>query len=154
MKKFIFLQLLMLITNYSLVKSSERDEPKSNQLTTNPVKSTDKGDKIKIGLYGIGLDTYWSQFEGLYERLQGYQQIIADHISETDMQIKVINTGIVDNPSKAREVGTFLAKQNVDAIFLNISTYALSSTVLPVVQEVNGPGIVLSIQPTDKRDRL
>ena len=24
---------------------------------------------IKVGLFGIGLDTYWPQFEGLLERL-------------------------------------------------------------------------------------
>ena len=27
---------------------------------------------IKIGLFGIGLDTYWPQFGGLKERLEGY----------------------------------------------------------------------------------
>ena len=27
---------------------------------------------MKIGLLGIGLDTYWPQFEGLKERLEGY----------------------------------------------------------------------------------
>lgn len=32
---------------------------------------------MKIGLYGIGLDTYWPQFKGLYERLTGYQARLA-----------------------------------------------------------------------------
>ena len=27
---------------------------------------------LKIGLFGIGLDTYWPQFKGLKERLEGY----------------------------------------------------------------------------------
>lgn len=107
---------------------------------------------MKVGLYGIGLDTYWSQFEGLNERLQGYQQVIANRISEMETEIEVINTGIVDNPQKAREVGTLLAKENVEAIFLYISTYALSSTVLPVVQAAKVPVIVLSIQPTKAID--
>ena len=31
----------------------------------------------KIGLFGIGLDTYWGQFDGLLERLKGYQKQIA-----------------------------------------------------------------------------
>lgn len=107
---------------------------------------------MKIGIYGIGLDVYWSQFEGLKERLQGYQDLLADHISKVDKEIEVINTGIVDNPLKAREVGKFFTEQNVDAIFLYISTYALSSTVLPVVQATNVPVIVLSIQPTKAID--
>lgn len=107
---------------------------------------------MKVGLYGIGLDTYWSQFEGLNERLQGYQQLIANRISKMETNVEVINTGIVDNPQKAREVSTLLAKENVEAIFLYISTYALSSTVLPVVQAAKVPVIVLSIQPTKAID--
>ena len=31
---------------------------------------------IKIGLFGIGLDTYWSQFEGLQDKLKSYQEQI------------------------------------------------------------------------------
>ena len=33
---------------------------------------------IKVGLFGIGLDTYWPQFEGLLNRLEGYQKQVAD----------------------------------------------------------------------------
>ena len=107
---------------------------------------------MKIGLYGIGLDTYWPQFEGLYKRLQGYQQSIAERLAETHREFEVIDTGIVDNPQKAREVAAFLAGQNVEAIFLYISTYALSSTVLPVVQNLGVPVLVLSMQPSKAID--
>ena len=31
---------------------------------------------MKIGLFGIGLDTYWPQFEGLKERLEGYLSVV------------------------------------------------------------------------------
>jgi len=105
-----------------------------------------------VGLYGIGLDTYWPQFPGLYERLQGYQQAIAERISREHPQIKLINTGIVDNPERARQIGTRLAREQVDMVLLYISTYALSSTVLPVVQQVKAPVIVLSLQPTARID--
>jgi L-arabinose isomerase len=152
MRRIIFLALILLFANYSVVISSENEVPKRNQTIIVENEIGNKGDKIKIGLYGIGLDVYWSQFEGLQERLQGYQEIIAEHISNADTKIEVINTGIVDNPYKARDVGDFLAKQNVDAIFLYISTYALSSTVLPVVQKLKVPVIVLSIQPTKAID--
>jgi L-arabinose isomerase len=152
MRKIIFFALILIIANYSVVISTENKVPKSNQTVIVKNEIGNKVDKIKIGLYGIGLDVYWSQFEGLHERLRGYQEIIAKHISNADTKIEVINTGIVDNPYKAREVGELLAKQNVDAIFLYISTYALSSTVLPVVQKLKVPVIVLSIQPTKAID--
>ncbi len=35
----------------------------------------------KIGLFGIGLDTYWPQFEGLLENLNTYQEEIKNRIA-------------------------------------------------------------------------
>jgi L-arabinose isomerase len=32
---------------------------------------------LRIGLFGIGLDTYWPQFSGLKERLEGYLDTVA-----------------------------------------------------------------------------
>ncbi|WP_288956506.1 L-fucose/L-arabinose isomerase family protein [uncultured Polaribacter sp.] len=100
---------------------------------------------IKVGLFGIGLDTYWPQFEGLLERLEGYQQQIATKMVEFGAE--VVNVGLVDSPVVAREKAEVLKKEDVDILFLYISTYALSSTVLPVVQKVKCPIIILNIQP-------
>jgi len=100
---------------------------------------------IRVGLFGIGLDTYWAQFAGLKERLEGYQTEIA---SGLEIQgVEVCNAGLVDNPDKARLAGDWLREQNVEVIFLFISTYALSHTVLPLVQKVGVPVFVLNLQP-------
>jgi len=32
------------------------------------------GTPPRVGIFGIGLAAYWPQFEGLRERLEGYQQ--------------------------------------------------------------------------------
>src|SRR4051812_37113600 len=87
---------------------------------------------LKIGLFGIGLDTYWPQFTGLKERLEGYLDIVDNKMSAYGPTI--INAGLVDNPDKAFEAGCLFKKEDVDLIFLYVTTYALSSTVLPVVQ--------------------
>ena len=100
---------------------------------------------IKVGLFGIGLDTYWPQFEGLLERLQGYQSQIADKMESFGAE--VVNVGLVDSPIVAREKAQVLKTEDVDILFLYVSTYALSSTVLPVVQKVKCPIIILNIQP-------
>jgi L-arabinose isomerase len=100
---------------------------------------------IKVGLFGIGLDTYWPQFEGLLERLEGYQQQIATKIESFGAE--VINVGLVDSPVVAREKAQVLKTEDVDILFLYVSTYALSSTVLPVVQKVKCPIVILNIQP-------
>ena len=100
---------------------------------------------IKAGLFGIGLDTYWPQFEGLLERLEGYQQQIATKMESFGAE--VVNVGLVDSPVVAREKAQVLKTEDVDILFLYISTYALSSTVLPVVQKVKCPVVILNIQP-------
>ncbi len=103
--------------------------------------------KTKIGLMGVGLDTYWAQFDGLLDHLSEYQCEIRDKIS--GFGAEVIDAGMVDNPIKAREAASFLANNGIEILFLYISTYALSSTVLPVAQKVKVPVILLNLQPVD-----
>jgi L-arabinose isomerase len=103
-------------------------------------------EKVTIGLYGIGLDTYWPQFAGLKEKLEGYQKIIAKQL-HSSKDVNLIDVGLVDNPERARSVGSVFMQNQVDVIFLYISTYALSSTVLPVAQAAGVPIVVLNIQP-------
>lgn len=100
---------------------------------------------LNVALFGIGLDTYWPQFSGLEQRLTGYLQHI-DH-SLAQLNVSVINGGLIDNVAKADTFATHLQQQPVDAIVLYISTYALSSTVLPLVQKINKPVIILALQP-------
>lgn len=99
----------------------------------------------RVGLYAIGLDTYWGQFDGLLDRLMGYHAQIANRMRE--LGADVLDAGMVDNPVKAREAARVLRSGQVDLIFLYVSTYALSSTVLPVVQQVGVPVVVLNLQP-------
>ena len=102
--------------------------------------------KVSIGLFGIGLDTYWPQFSGLKERLESYQTEIAQNI-QVMPDVQLVDVGLVDNPERAKSVGSVFRQNQVDLVFLYISTYALSSTVLPVAQAAGVPVIVLNIQP-------
>ncbi len=104
-----------------------------------------QSEKTTVGLFGIGLDTYWPQFKGLKERLEGYQDEIAGLLQSAG-EIRLVSAGLVDNPLRAQEAAILFASSRVDIIFLYISTYALSSTVLPVIQYTKVPVIVLNIQ--------
>ncbi len=106
---------------------------------------------LKIGLFGIGLDVYWEQFEGLKERLEGYLNIVAQKLHDfghtSDLAAEIVNAGLVDTTDKAFAAGTLFKTADVDLIFLYVTTYALSSTVLPVVQRANVPVIILNLAP-------
>lgn len=100
---------------------------------------------LKIGLFGIGLDAYWEQFPNLKERLEGYLSEVNNKIAAIHPQ--VVNLGLIDNAEKAFEAGHRFRQEDVDLIFLYVTTYALSSTVLPVVQRAKVPVIILNLAP-------
>lgn len=105
---------------------------------------------MKIGLFGIGLDTYWDQFDGLKDRLLGHQATIKKQLESFGSE--VIDVGLIDNPEKAPDAGLRFKQEDVEVIFLFVSTYALSSTVLPVVQKAKVPVVVLNLQPVAQLD--
>jgi L-arabinose isomerase len=109
------------------------------------VSSHSSSHGLKIGLFGIGLDTYWPQFEGLQDRLRGYTDSVAQRLARPGVQ--VINLGLIDTPEKAAEAGHEFRREDVDIIFLYVTTYALSSTVLPVVRRAKVPVIILNLSP-------
>ncbi|AZI25978.1 arabinose isomerase [Pedobacter sp. G11] len=100
---------------------------------------------LKVGLFGIGLDTYWPQFEGLENRLIGYLDQVAGKLNNYGAE--VLNLGLIDNAEKAFTAGHDFRKGDVDIIFLYVTTYALSSTVLPVVRRAKVPVIILNLSP-------
>jgi L-arabinose isomerase len=100
---------------------------------------------LRVGLFGIGLEAYWSQFDGLEERLKGYVARVAEKLAAPGREI--VNFGLVDSPEKAFAVGHQARKQDVDLLVLYVTTYALSSTVLPVVRRAKVPVLVLNLQP-------
>lgn len=99
----------------------------------------------KIGLFGIGLDAYRPQFEGLKQRLEGYLGIVESKLVRDG--IEIVNLGLIDTPEKAFDAGHAFRAADVDLIFLHVTTYALSSTVLPVVQRAKVPVIILNLSP-------
>lgn len=113
--------------------------------TDKPVKPA-----LKIGLFGIGLKAYWKQFEGLEKRLADYVELMAKKLSGFGPE--VINLGLIDTPEKAFEAGSDFRKADVDLIFLYVTTYALSATVLPVVMRAKVPVIVLNLSPEAAMD--
>lgn len=100
---------------------------------------------VRVGLFGIGLDAYWPQFKGLKKRLEGYVDVVESRLKRPGVEI--VNLGLIDTPQKAMDAGHQFRQADVDLIFLYVTTYALSSTVLPVVRRARVPVIVLNLQP-------
>jgi L-arabinose isomerase len=105
---------------------------------------------VTVGVFGIGLAAYWPQFEGLKPQLESYQAEVEARLAQLGAQ--VVSAGLVDNAPAAAAAGEQFIRANVDLLVCYVGTYATSSQVLPAVQRVNRPVLVLNLQPTPQLD--
>lgn len=112
--------------------------------------TTNAEERARIGIFGIGLAAYWPQFDGLKERLEGYQEDVEERLRE--MGAEVVSAGLVDTAPAAQKAGDLFARENVDFIVCYVGTYATSSQVLPAVQRRDAPVLILNLQPTAALD--
>ena len=104
----------------------------------------------KIGFFGCGCWFYWDQFAGLKERLLEHQAVVVERLRAAGVDI--VDGGLVDNPQAAAAAGDKFRREGIDFLFCYMSTYTMSSTVLPVVQRAGVPMVILSLQPTQAMD--
>jgi L-arabinose isomerase len=105
---------------------------------------------VRIGLVGFGLDVYWDQFEGLEARLLGYLSEVEKKIGSGSRT--VVNLGLVDTQAKAVDAGHACRREDIEILILYVTTYALSSTILPVIRRANVPVLLLNLQPAKAID--
>ena len=101
--------------------------------------------QLRVGICGIGLEAYWSQFAVLQRRLRSYLAQVADRVTRPG--VDVVNLGLIDTPQRSQGAGRQARREDIDVLFLYVTTYALSNTVLPLVQRAGVPVIVLNLQP-------
>jgi L-arabinose isomerase len=111
---------------------------------------TRSGPRARIGVFGIGLAAYWPQFDGLKERIEGYQRRVEERVAELGGE--VVSAGLVDSEQAGREAGDRFAAAQVDLVVCHAVTYATSSTVLPAAQAAKVPVLLLGLQPTRSLD--
>ena len=107
----------------------------------------------KVGLFGIGLAAYWSQFKGLKQRLQSYQRLVAKRLRElAGGGALTLDAGLIDSAPRATAAGDLFAREGVELVVCYVATYATSSLVLPVAQRARVPVLILNLQPLSALD--
>ena len=99
----------------------------------------------KIGVFAVAHNTYFSQFDGLYDNIMGYHNDFCKMTKENNVEI--IDFGMIDSSEKAYEVVPKILAENVDVLFCNMVTYATSSVFVPIIKEVNKPMVLIALQP-------
>ena len=98
----------------------------------------------RVGLYSIGHEHYWNQFDGLLDRLLGYNRFIESRIGSLG---DVCNAGMIDGEAAARKAAERFDAANVDIIFCHAATYAMSASHIQIARQCNRPVVVLNLQP-------
>jgi len=127
----------------------EQSEPFASAVTFDQLFKRNYG-SAKIGVFGCGLWAYWSQFPGLREKLIGYQTYFENRLREKGFDI--VSGGLADNSQSAAAAGDRFRREGIDFLICYVSTYAISSSVVPVVQRANVPIVIVALQPTSAMD--
>ena len=104
----------------------------------------------RVGIIGVGHYTYWDQFDGLlnqmYEKLGIFEDMIARN------QVETINFGLSDCAETAFQIVPKIKAANLDLLFIDMLTYATSSSIAVVFKQIKIPMVLVALQPSDGLD--
>ena len=127
-----------------------------------------------IGVVSVGLDTYWKQCPGLYDDMAKKEDVFVrmlNALCEDEVESRVSRDrgragraslpsknliihrfGISDNPEKAASMVPSMKAADLDILFVDMVTYATSSTFAPFVRELTCPIVLVALQPDSRLD--
>ena len=104
--------------------------------------------KPKIGIVSLGHKVYWPQFEGLYEELSQKSGEFAKYFKNSE----IFDAGFADDVNSAFEAVQKLKREDIDALFLVLTTYVTSAVAAPFAIYLDVPQILVGIQPLNHLD--
>ena len=103
-----------------------------------------------VGVVSVGLDTYWKQCPGLLDDMMKKEDVFVGKLNSHS--VKVLRFGMSDNPQKAASLVPAMKAADLDILFIDMVTYATSSTFAPFVRELKCPIVLVALQPDSKLD--
>lgn len=104
----------------------------------------------RIGIYAAGHKEYWGQFDGLLKDLMGYH---AEVIAQIQAQgAEVVDFGMIDNAASAYAALPRIKAADVDVLFVDMVTYATSSTFSAIARALDVPIVLVALQPLAAMD--
>ncbi len=104
----------------------------------------------RVGVLAVGHHVYWDQFEGLLEELMAKVQVLVDKL--TGQGVEAVSFGMVDCAEEAYRVLPQIKAADLDVLFVDMVTYATSSTFGALVRELNLPIVLVALQPLAAMD--
>ena len=103
-----------------------------------------------VGVVSVGLDTYWAQCPGLLEDMRKKEDAFVRKLD--GCSVSVTRFGMADNPQRAASMVPAMKAADLDLLFVDMVTYATSSTFAPFVRELSCPVVLVALQPDERLD--
>ncbi len=100
-----------------------------------------------VGILSVGLDTYWKQFPSLREEMQRKSSVFLEKLKPC--HVTVHDFGMIDNAAKAYETLPKIQAAGPDILFVDMVTYAASSTIGVILRAMSCPVILVVLQPLE-----
>jgi L-arabinose isomerase len=104
----------------------------------------------RVGLLAVGHHTYWSQFPGLLDEMHRKVGVLAGRLQAQGVGVE--SFGLVDNAQTAWAALPKVKGADLDLLFVDMATYATSSTFGVICRELNVPIVLVALQPLDAMD--
>jgi len=104
----------------------------------------------RVGIFGVGLDTYWGQFPGLLDELLAKKEVLKKKLSAHSVEL--FDFGMIDNAERAAEALPRIEAADLDLLFVDMLTYATSATFGMIVRRMQIPVVLVALQPLSAMD--
>ena len=104
----------------------------------------------KVGIFGVGHYNYWPQFPGLLDEMHHKLEHLVKKVEAHG--VTVTNFGMVDDAIGANELLPKLKAADLDLVFVDMVTYATSSTVGAILRGLDVPLVLVALQQLKAMD--
>ena len=99
----------------------------------------------RVGIVGVGHHVYWAQFDGLLDELKGKMTQLEKKVQGNG--VETVSFGILDKAQDAYDVLPKMKAADLDVLFIDMVTYATSSTFGILARDLNVPIVLVALQP-------
>lgn len=104
----------------------------------------------RVGLVAVGHHVYWDQFEGLLDELMGKVAVLRGKLEAN--AVDVFEFGMLDNAETAYAALPKIKAADLDVLFVDMVTYATSSTFGVLARDLDMPIVLVALQPLAAMD--
>ena len=103
-----------------------------------------------VGIVGVGHHVYWAQFSELKESLLGKLNVFEKKVASCG--VTVHSFGLIDDSKTTYAALDAIKAAPLDLLFVDMLTYATSSTFAPIIRELTIPVVLVALQPLPALD--